>query len=59
MARIFITDGSVFVGKQLHEVLGGITGAFGLTLHERSIPLWLARTLAATIEKLWSALSLR
>jgi nucleoside-diphosphate-sugar epimerase len=43
----------------MHEMISGMAAARGITLPEKSIPGWLADTIGATCEGLWSALPLK
>ena len=51
----FILDDGV---RSMHDMISGMAGARGITLPEKSIPGWLADTIGAACEGLWSALPL-
>jgi nucleoside-diphosphate-sugar epimerase len=52
----FILDDGV---RSMHEMISGMAAARGITLPEKSIPGWLADTIGATCEGLWSTVPLK
>jgi nucleoside-diphosphate-sugar epimerase len=52
----FILDDGV---RSMHDMISSMATARGITLPEKSIPGWLADTIGATCEGLWSALPLK
>jgi len=52
----FILDDGV---RSMHEMISAMAAARGVTLPEKSIPGWLADTIGAACEGLWSALPLK
>lgn len=52
----FILDDGV---RSMHDMISGMAAARGIRLPEKSIPGWLADTIGATCEGLWSALPLK
>ncbi len=52
----FILDDGV---RSMHEMISGLAATRGITLPEKSIPGWLADTIGATCEGLWSTLPMK
>ena len=52
----FILDDGV---RSMHDMISGMAAARGIKLPEKSIPAWLADTIGATCEGLWSTLPLK
>jgi len=52
----FILDDGV---RSMHEMISGMAAARGITLPDKSIPGWLADTIGATCEGLWSTFPLK